>query len=531
MISFNELIKKIRNNECNNEELQIFFSAVGFSERNYENELREFFEALAGNKTVTELTFTNIKLGQLYAKYIAECLSRNQNLRSLDLTGTNLGPEGAKLIAGGLKQNKGLRTLVLTRTYLCPLGAKEIADALKYNHHLDTIILTMNDLGNEGTKAIAEALKYNSSLTKIDLGMNDVENVGVRALALALKENQGLKHINLRANKIGHEGAHFLAEALKTNRTLTELDFHNNSIGDVGTQSIFYALADNQSMRSLTLTSNNIKRHGFKAIAIALRSLRNLQELYLDYNNLLSEDIQELTDGLKQNNSLTKLGLANILDSEDAKTFSEVLTTNQSLTSLDIETISPVGAAALAEALKQNRSLTRFTFSIAETDDDYFAKASAYPIVNEIQASIANNLSFKRQTRVSLLMAFHARSGKSILAQLPNPKDTPFARNFFGTLFAFLGCNAVPYNRQPFEKLRHNKDRQKEKDNTQEKSKDGAIVGGQTSLQMSNQPQMLTQFNERLRSMAAALDAVAPTLALPEPTVLTQTQSQGSAPK
>lgn len=170
MIKFEELIKKMESNQCDNHEVSRF---LGFPRLN-RKEFLVFSKALMNNQSLTIIDLQHYNFGTEVAKAIAEALKHNQSLTSIELGSNNLRSEAIKAIAEALKYNQCLTSIRLDYNRCGSEAAQAIAEALKYNQCLANIDLYNNDLDPKDAKTITEALKHNLCLTRLNLGMNNL---------------------------------------------------------------------------------------------------------------------------------------------------------------------------------------------------------------------------------------------------------------------------------------------------------------------------------------------------------------------
>eukprot|EP00294_Goniomonas_avonlea_P007844 CAMPEP_0114561752 /NCGR_PEP_ID=MMETSP0114-20121206/12168_1 /TAXON_ID=31324 /ORGANISM="Goniomonas sp, Strain m" /LENGTH=731 /DNA_ID=CAMNT_0001747401 /DNA_START=118 /DNA_END=2313 /DNA_ORIENTATION=+ len=202
----------------------------------------------------------------------------------------------------------------LSWSFVCGL-----CEYLKQNSTLTELDLRRCAIGDSGAKKVSEFLLVNRGLRKIILENNNIGDSGCLALVPGLENSRTLIELHLSRNKITGKGAAALASALASNRTLTLLDLstsdnpNENAVGDEGCVALGRAVATNNVFLYLNLSGrNSISPTGAGALGQGLSMMScGLQSLNLSGNNVGNNGAQYLSNGLKQNRSLTELKLSN----------------------------------------------------------------------------------------------------------------------------------------------------------------------------------------------------------------------------
>jgi Leucine Rich repeat len=221
--------------------------------------------------TLTELDFSEDRIGDAGVSALAEALKVNNALTTLNISDNSIGVDDASALAEALKVNNALTTLDISDNSIGVDDARALAEALKVNKMLTTLDVDNNSIGEAGASALAEALKVNKTLTKLNVGYNSISDAGARALAEALMVNKTLTKLNVGGNSIGASGALALAEALKVNNTRTMLNVWRNSIGGAGANILAEALKVNKTLTALNVGGNSISEAGFAVLLASAR--------------------------------------------------------------------------------------------------------------------------------------------------------------------------------------------------------------------------------------------------------------------
>lgn len=187
----------------------------------------------------------------------------------------------------------------------------KLAGALQQNTSLTSFNLRGYNMKDEGISILYEALYYNTSLTRLSLPSNKISVLGAQALAAALKSNTALKltSLDLSCNEIGPAGAQALAVALRHNTVLTSLNIDSNQVQDSGAQALAVALQHNTALSCLDIKYNKIGVSGAQALAVVLQQNSMLTSLDMLYNDI-GIGAQALANALRDNKTLTYINFS-----------------------------------------------------------------------------------------------------------------------------------------------------------------------------------------------------------------------------
>lgn len=154
----------------------------------------------------------------------------------------------------------------------------------------------------------------------------------------------------------------FLLEQLATNTVTKHLSFYANVLKEQQAIQLIKLLETNQTIESLQLIIYNSPATT-QAFAGLLKKNTHLKKIRIKCDN---EGAIALAEALKENKSLTKLDLSLCeIEDEGAIALARALEENKSLTKLDLShcEIGDEGAKAIAEALEENSSLRELDLS------------------------------------------------------------------------------------------------------------------------------------------------------------------------
>eukprot|EP00727_Mastigamoeba_balamuthi_P009294 m51a1_g4988 putative nod3 protein (973) ;mRNA; f:89665-94366 len=189
---------------------------------------------------------------------------------------------GMELLCAGLRRNKSVRALSLGgNNNLSDEGIACLAGSLGSLVSLTSLSVAGTNLGPQGAQSLAQCLEGNEAITSLRLSGVTASRACLSGVLEALGRNRRLRDVDLSANGIGDSGGSELFACLRTNKTLTQLALFQNGIGDDAAVELGAALKANSVLGALELRGNQLTKACLPC----------------------------LIDGLKENTTLTHLGL------------------------------------------------------------------------------------------------------------------------------------------------------------------------------------------------------------------------------
>eukprot|EP00956_Cyclotella_meneghiniana_P015576 scaffold23941_cov42-Cyclotella_meneghiniana.AAC.5 len=154
---------------------------------------REFFDALANNRTIKILNFERINDRE--AKCLADALRANTTIEELYLSCRRTSNAAFQCLTDSFKVNRGIRSLHLIGNF----RMADLADSLKVNKTLFVVRLSsFGNMDNECVKSLADAIVVNRSLDMISLNISPkpLYQIGVEewtVLMSAVTKNGSIK--------------------------------------------------------------------------------------------------------------------------------------------------------------------------------------------------------------------------------------------------------------------------------------------------------------------------------------------------
>eukprot|EP00985_Skeletonema_marinoi_P014347 scaffold7266_cov121-Skeletonema_marinoi.AAC.9 len=359
-----------------------------------------FLRGLGYNRSIESLTIYT-DLGRSF-KSLVPFLRNNSSLRDLTLIGFNIELQCARNIASLLGQQSSLKCLSFEEADLGDEGLLKIAATLSTQPQIQELNFYANNIGRNGSVALGNVLEElrNPNLATLDLGYNDIDDEGLHALvaglincrnltSFCLSDNEliteaGLKSLSalfqsdhcrlecldLDGLNMDNDGVAVLSTGLASLPTLKKLDLSSNRIGDQGLQALV-GLVNCCNIEDLSFARNvlAVSVSGLRSLGETVQRATRLKSLNLRSNAINDEGLQALADGMTTRCSLTKLDFAY----------------NHSITAVGLRSLAPFfrsdnccldelglwginfvddGAAALADGLMGNESLTKLYFTL-----------------------------------------------------------------------------------------------------------------------------------------------------------------------
>ena len=361
-----------------------------------------FIEGLSRNQSIQTLIILT-DIGSTYFRQMGDFFRNNNSLRELSFGNMDtIGIDSARSIAFMLSQGRhsNLRKICFEESNASEAVLAEIVTAISSHPHLEELNLGENNLGRDGSVALGNSLQAcrNPQLKELFLWSNSIDDEGLRAMVAGMRNCHNLsqldlsynelitvdgfrslsnlfqsgrchlKHLDLSCMNIGDDGARAISTGLASLNSLETLYLSENDIGDDGASSLVTGLANLHSLTQLYLSDNSIGDAGASALAAGLINLHSLEDLRLSDNPTTGDlGLQALVEGLVNCVNLKYLHLSGniMITASGLSSLSTILQSERcSLTDISLRDIpfGDEGAAALADALKGNKSMKHLRF-------------------------------------------------------------------------------------------------------------------------------------------------------------------------
>lgn len=150
-VGINEIVKIIKSfkvNYRNGIELNLENTSIG-------DGAGELFESLIKDHSIVKLNISNNELKYASLGNLENFFFENDHLSELNFSNCRLGEIGGKMIASGLEKNKGIKTMILASNDFGDVNAANLFVSLLKNQSLKQLDLSKNRLG------VIISLKFN----------------------------------------------------------------------------------------------------------------------------------------------------------------------------------------------------------------------------------------------------------------------------------------------------------------------------------------------------------------------------------
>ncbi|KAF2816655.1 RNI-like protein [Mytilinidion resinicola] len=220
----------------------------------------------------------------------------------------------------------------------------DLMNSLRTNTFITHFLLGNNIIGPHGAYCIAEFLKeFPNRMDTWYLAGNCIDAPSFELLVDQWTRSTTVTNIWLKRNPLMASSAMNVYRLITETKNLRTLDLDQTELGDAGVAELFSALATHKSetplaLRHIYLNMNGISVRGATAIAEYLSSPScTITSLYLTNNPLGSAGVVALSNGLKENKTLTRLTLASVgMGDQAATALCSSLVGHPTLTTLEI---------------------------------------------------------------------------------------------------------------------------------------------------------------------------------------------------
>jgi Leucine-rich repeat (LRR) protein len=232
-----------------------------------------------------------------------------------------------------------------------------------------------NHIANAGATALANALPYNLALRHLDLSSNQLDDSAAEAFAdVLVGANRVFESLNLDGNlDITNTGEYRLKHAFRyrvsfrkwfgrvLQDNLSTLDLFSRTVGDE--ELIALSKRPNSPLKALYIGGELITDRG--ASVFAKNSLANeecnLTRLYIQHSHIGDEGVAAIAEALKSNRSLRVLSLTySDITARGANALRSMIQENDTLQRLNLSgnNIGDEGLVALLNGLQHSTTLT-----------------------------------------------------------------------------------------------------------------------------------------------------------------------------
>ncbi|CAB3220502.1 unnamed protein product [Arctia plantaginis] len=245
--------------------------------------VRAMAMALAYNKFVKEIYFTENLLNTDACYHLGQMLATNRCLVALDLSGCRIGHEGVRHLLANLLKNRTLKILNLSRNEVGDEGMAYFADAVFNGLFIKEVNLSRNNITGKGMSLLVEPFQTYNYITHWDLSYNKLFTPGTYAFLMAIAETtKNVINMNLSWNALSGFRIGQALKQLLTVRDLQHLNLSNNKLQDEAIEQISLGLSAAKKLVSLNLSYNPMT----PTDALAILKQLNLRKVHVSCVNM-----------------------------------------------------------------------------------------------------------------------------------------------------------------------------------------------------------------------------------------------------
>lgn len=321
-------------------------------------------EALAGmlgpDAKVTRIKFSTKSFGVEAAEIAAKAIRNvRKSLKHADMSDIVAGrPEEEALQALSILSKAlgeaELESLDLSHNALGEKGIRACAAAFEYQKNMKSIAFQNVGCSVHACEALDELLKDCQNLRCIHLLNNMSGDCGASAIANIISRCPLLEEFRMASSRVMEEGGLALVDALMGVESLRVLDLHDNPLSCESGVALADLVIKQTNLTVLNLNDTCLEDTGIEKLALGLsQGAVQLERLELELNEITPEGAAELGAALKTLDKLKYLNLKeNELDDDGALEIAKSIVGLKTLEEVDVSTnmIKRGGALALAKA-------------------------------------------------------------------------------------------------------------------------------------------------------------------------------------
>ena len=304
---------------------------------------------------LTQLSFINNKLDDIFNKNILSCIKLIKTLVMLDLSNNGFNDENIKELFEYLKQNKTIKILYLNNNNLSSSSGYYLADCFKKNTTIEILHLSNNKIVDNGFGSFLNILgNDNSSLKELDISYNQLSKDDFKNLNDYLNLNPPLRSLDISGNQLIKQAANLIGVTFKNLTHLEEIKLNECGITDETTPQILMYINES-NIHNLEIDSNNF---GPMAPMLILKKIQISNKLkYISFQKMEFQPyfVDMIIQAITINTSIERVNLKNNkIKEEDLKKFVDAVSKLKNVKFLFSRDMVPKNAS---EIIGRNRGI------------------------------------------------------------------------------------------------------------------------------------------------------------------------------
>ena len=263
---------------------------------------------------------------------------------------------------------------------LGPIATATVCKIISLHPHIKVVSLSSNSMGDEGALCVANLIFDSPHIISVDVSSNSIRDYGARGIFYAMTFNKSVVSLSIGSlsgvsrNSFGNQAVNEMATMLSTNKVLSELDISQTEITSDTILPIAKGLKFNNTLRVLNLANNNIMSKGCKRVLNAIMN-STIYSLNLSNNHIKDDTGPDFVKYLSKNRNIKILNLAgNDLTKIFMKTTCNAFANFSTISELNLSH-NPLGGVGIDEfghAISVNRTLKVLNISMCKIEFNGF---------------------------------------------------------------------------------------------------------------------------------------------------------------
>eukprot|EP00758_Cryptobia_borreli_P006796 Tbor_TRINITY_DN5203_c2_g1::TRINITY_DN5203_c2_g1_i1::g.16242::m.16242 len=276
--------------------------------------------ALAKNKQIVTIDFSNNHLGDQGAINLAQALKLNELIQNINISCNEITDIGGIALASAFipcanptgqpsQWNRTVWYLNLSGNLLKDDTLLAFNNAISCHKDFSRLDVSWNNIGPLGNKSLMRTMSRNNTCSII-ISNNNIQDEGAKYLCEAWKRHGGKgaqSYLNLYRNNLGNSSGEYIGDLLENNNYITDVNLAMNTLGGKGIVSIMNRISPpfQNVIRTLNLSENYFGDEGAERVAIFIGSNPpTLERLNINTNNITDKGGASLMKSLKTNTHL-----------------------------------------------------------------------------------------------------------------------------------------------------------------------------------------------------------------------------------
>ena len=224
---------------------------------------------------------------------ISKILKNNNSIRYIDLHSQNITDEIISTLIKAIL-DKNIKIIELSGNNITSKGCEAISEYLKAVPSAQKLYFGNNSkllFKSDGVKFITEGLKNNENIQFLEFSNMDITGCGI-FISEIIKNKSNFKFLFLKNCKLNCKDFKYIFGEIEKSESIEEVDISDNNMGgDKAIQYIAEAIKNNKSLTYLGMENININMENYESIFAAIKLNVKISHYNLSYNSELKPKI------------------------------------------------------------------------------------------------------------------------------------------------------------------------------------------------------------------------------------------------